>query len=616
MDSFALIYRGPSVSEDPRKASVIAGAIAARWPLSEKEALRRLAKTPFAFISGLSHSLAVLFRDYLTGFGADVEVISSKVEKQVPALKSVAKPAGTARRWYFRGAWRAGLAAMSSGLLLSTFIIAAGMILALFSGRIRLWGIRQEILGAIGWITVALGILVLFAAFALRFKTLVGIVISPDRSTPLQALRSYFSAVNDHNWEKALSCLAARPDSTDLGALPRDESAAYFRSLAAEMVLPGYIDPASLTILYEEGPVVIMSFRIDVITKEAAGGGARLRRSYLESRRFQRVGEEWFLVDGYLMGQRNPSRLPVPGCLECGVESEVKRDHCPGCGSSFSPSFLALEEWLPPTRKPELAALLSAFIPGLGQAYNGQLLKGMLVAATCWMILPWAAGVLDALLVAERINRNASYHDLPSRPILPVFLHATLFVTAVALVFIFIPNPPFGKNLFNIDASRQAEEDLWEEKEYRDPGGRFALTVPRGWSVKPIRGDEGRLLAIVSQEGVASVVIKSKPLVEDWQAGVEVHKVRRELEEMGHAIANFKIIVSGGHWGFEVNSYSEGGEKRHSIVCIATENGVLEAALTCPSDAQADLLGDFEYMINSLEFPTETRVDSENNIGQ
>lgn len=69
-----------------------------------------------------------------------------------------------------------------------------------------------------------------------------------------------------------------------------------------------------------------------------------------------------------------------------------------------------------------LAAVLSALVNGLGQIYNGQILKGIVIivvqiingALTAiligWLLLPivWVWAVYDAYRVAEKINRRSS----------------------------------------------------------------------------------------------------------------------------------------------------------------------------------------------------------------
>jgi TM2 domain-containing membrane protein YozV len=73
-------------------------------------------------------------------------------------------------------------------------------------------------------------------------------------------------------------------------------------------------------------------------------------------------------------------------------------------------------------KNPGLAAVLSFFIVGLGQIYNGQVGKGFgLMAAAavsgllCWVgvgfvLLPavWFFAVWDAYRTAERLNREAA----------------------------------------------------------------------------------------------------------------------------------------------------------------------------------------------------------------
>lgn len=73
-----------------------------------------------------------------------------------------------------------------------------------------------------------------------------------------------------------------------------------------------------------------------------------------------------------------------------------------------------------------LAAVLSALINGLGQIYNGQILKGILIivvqfingALTViligWLFLPivWVWAVYDAYRGAEKINRRREGREL------------------------------------------------------------------------------------------------------------------------------------------------------------------------------------------------------------
>jgi TM2 domain-containing membrane protein YozV len=56
----------------------------------------------------------------------------------------------------------------------------------------------------------------------------------------------------------------------------------------------------------------------------------------------------------------------------------------------------------PTTHRALLAAALSLVLPGLGQLYNGQLLKGLLVFFTAFLVVPYIYGIIDAYLVARR----------------------------------------------------------------------------------------------------------------------------------------------------------------------------------------------------------------------
>ncbi len=58
---------------------------------------------------------------------------------------------------------------------------------------------------------------------------------------------------------------------------------------------------------------------------------------------------------------------------------------------------------------PALAAFLSLF-PGLGQCYNGDVWKGIVIFFTAWLVLPWIYGIFDAYFTARRINRLSSYY--------------------------------------------------------------------------------------------------------------------------------------------------------------------------------------------------------------
>lgn len=53
---------------------------------------------------------------------------------------------------------------------------------------------------------------------------------------------------------------------------------------------------------------------------------------------------------------------------------------------------------------PAIAAILSFVVAGLGQIYNGQVGKGILIFLTSWLIVPWIIGIVDAYRTAKKIN--------------------------------------------------------------------------------------------------------------------------------------------------------------------------------------------------------------------
>ena len=99
-------------------------------------------------------------------------------------------------------------------------------------------------------------------------------------------------------------------------------------------------------------------------------------------------------------------------CSECGKELiSPNAEICPNCG-------VRLKEIVINRRSPVIAAILSLFIWGLGQIYNGQFGKGIayfvigiLCAASIMIFIGlllapiwWLIGIVDAYTSAKRIN--------------------------------------------------------------------------------------------------------------------------------------------------------------------------------------------------------------------
>lgn len=105
-------------------------------------------------------------------------------------------------------------------------------------------------------------------------------------------------------------------------------------------------------------------------------------------------------------------------CPRCGYANRYDAQYCGSCSARMP----AAERAGGGLRSPGLAAVLSFFWCGLGQIYNGQILKGvaMLVVymiswAMVWLVIGiittpilWIWGMFDAYRTAERLNRRAA----------------------------------------------------------------------------------------------------------------------------------------------------------------------------------------------------------------
>jgi len=86
-------------------------------------------------------------------------------------------------------------------------------------------------------------------------------------------------------------------------------------------------------------------------------------------------------------------------CLDCQVQ--VKGEvYCKDCLG------VKLGQEKKETHSPALAAILSFIIAGLGQVYNGQIGKGLLIFFTGWLVIPWIFGIFDAYRTAKAMNEG------------------------------------------------------------------------------------------------------------------------------------------------------------------------------------------------------------------
>jgi len=86
-------------------------------------------------------------------------------------------------------------------------------------------------------------------------------------------------------------------------------------------------------------------------------------------------------------------------CADCLVITKGE-NYCKVCVA------LKLSQETKQERSPGLAAFLSFIIAGLGQIYNGQIGKGLLIFFTGWLVIPWVFGIFDAYSTAKKINQG------------------------------------------------------------------------------------------------------------------------------------------------------------------------------------------------------------------
>lgn len=95
-------------------------------------------------------------------------------------------------------------------------------------------------------------------------------------------------------------------------------------------------------------------------------------------------------------------------CVSCGAgvceACRVDLNNNSYCKKCISEKAQIIEK---PTRSPILAAVLSFFIGGSGQIYNGQTGKGIMIFLTSVLIIPWLYGIFDAYLTAKKINQGS-----------------------------------------------------------------------------------------------------------------------------------------------------------------------------------------------------------------
>lgn len=105
-------------------------------------------------------------------------------------------------------------------------------------------------------------------------------------------------------------------------------------------------------------------------------------------------------------------------CRDCGTKISEKAEICPECGIRQKGATPPQPITSPPQKDPGIAAVASLIIPGAGQIYNGQILKGIItgvvtivsaitVVGLVVAIPLWIYLVYDGYKTAQNLNKQA-----------------------------------------------------------------------------------------------------------------------------------------------------------------------------------------------------------------
>ena len=107
---------------------------------------------------------------------------------------------------------------------------------------------------------------------------------------------------------------------------------------------------------------------------------------------------------------RTRSHRPTPSMPEMSAPQPVERPFSGPSGAYIPTSgprpAIASANPDPLSHDPGMAALLSTFLPGMGQVYNGQRDRGIVFALTALFVVPWILGIVDAWHQATCIRRG------------------------------------------------------------------------------------------------------------------------------------------------------------------------------------------------------------------
>jgi TM2 domain-containing membrane protein YozV len=137
-------------------------------------------------------------------------------------------------------------------------------------------------------------------------------------------------------------------------------------------------------------------------------------------------------------------------CPECGksLNNETSK-FCDTCGASLDSSNIIVKKELSQEIQEEkssfIAILCSLFVPGLGQVYNGETEKGViiflatLIGAFIFIIpgvIVWIYGMYDAYKIAKKMNNK----EIPFKPTkaahMILFFMLVVIITAIVIFFV------------------------------------------------------------------------------------------------------------------------------------------------------------------------------------
>lgn len=136
-------------------------------------------------------------------------------------------------------------------------------------------------------------------------------------------------------------------------------------------------------------------------------------------------------------------------CPACGKTAEATAKFCTGCGKALPVAPATGVDATPAPEKIEMSTALavigSALFPGLGQVYEGNILRGYLIFFGTLLglfvfILPgiavWLYGIYDAYATAAGMN-NGTFPGKPA-PVLHMMIFVIVAVVIAILLFVLL----------------------------------------------------------------------------------------------------------------------------------------------------------------------------------